>query len=301
MKLYEKYSEGGYHSSIASTFNVDFDAYETIVLSRLRGAGCRNNLLICDSRMVTSSLDGAFRLPRYAGRLYSVSGAQGERAGGVFHPKLLVQLGRRQGRLLIGSANLTASGIGGNLEIVSELRAAAEPSGEQSIIRQAYDYLLRRLDLGDPAVAAQLEFIRRRTPWLTDADPGPGAVLLSDGTLAAMVASGAGETIAARFIGLVDEAIHRLIVISPYWDEQLAALQHLASAWNPSDVSVLIDKNVTALPALPQSLSSVVRLFDRGKVFKSRFIHAKVIIAQGANADHVLFGSANCKTIQPVR
>ena len=38
MKLYEKYSEGGYHSSIASTFNVDFDAYETIALSRLRGA-----------------------------------------------------------------------------------------------------------------------------------------------------------------------------------------------------------------------------------------------------------------------
>ena len=63
MKLYEKYSEGGYHSSIASTFNVDFDAYETIVLSRLRGAGCRNNLLLCDSRMVTASLDGAFRLP----------------------------------------------------------------------------------------------------------------------------------------------------------------------------------------------------------------------------------------------
>ncbi|MBB5052719.1 hypothetical protein HNQ36_002693 [Afipia massiliensis] len=294
MKLYEKYSEGGYHSSIASTFNVDFDAYETIVLSRLRGTGCRNNMLLCDSRMVTASLDGAFRLPRYAGRLYSVSGAQGERAGGVFHPKLLIQLGRQKGRLLIGSANLTASGIAGNLEIVSELRATAEPSGEREILRQAFDYLLRHLDHGDPTVEAQLEFMRRRTPWLSETEPALGAVSLADKTLAAFLASGADETLADRLVGLVHEPIHRLIIISPYWDEQLAALQHLTSAWKPAEVSVLVDKEVTAFPPLPPTLSPMLRLFDRGKAFKSRFIHAKVIIAQGASADHVLFGSANC-------
>lgn len=294
MKLYEKYSEGGYHSSIASTFNVDFDAYETIVLSRLRGAGCRNNLLLCDSRMVTASLDGAFRLPRYAGRLYSVSGAQGERAGGVFHPKLLIQLGRQKGRLLIGSANLTASGIGGNLEIVSELRATPEPSGELGILRQAFKYLVRHLDRGDPTVEAQLEFLRRRSPWLFETEPALGAVSLADGTLAAFLASGADETIADRFVSLVHEPIHRLIVISPYWDEQLEALQYLTSAWKPAEVFVLVDKEVTALPPLPPALSPVLRFFDRGKAFQSRFIHAKVIIAQGANADHVLFGSANC-------
>lgn len=294
MKLYEKYCEGGYHSSIASTFNVDFDAYETIVLSRLRGAGCRNNLLLCDSRMVTASLDGAFRLPRYAGRLYSVSGAQGERTGGVFHTKLLIQLGRGKGRLIIGSANLTASGIAGNLEIVSELRATAEPSGEQRILREAFDYLLRHLDQTDPAVEAQLEFLRRRTPWLSKAESGAGAVWLSDATLAAFLASGAGDTIADCFIDLVDEPIQRLLVVSPYWDEQLAALQYLTSALKPSEVSVLIDKEVTALPSVPSALWPVLRLYDRGNAFNSRFIHAKVIIAQGEKADHVLFGSANC-------
>jgi hypothetical protein len=294
MKLYEKYSEGGYHSSIASTFNVDFDAYETVVLSRLRGAGCRNNLLLCDSRMVTASLDGAFRLPRYAGRLYSVSGAQGERVGGVFHPKLLIQLGRQKGRVLIGSANLTASGIGGNLEIVSELRATSEPSGELGILRQAFDYLVRHLDRGDSTVEAQLEFLRRRSPWLFETEPALGAVSLADGTLAAFLASGANETMADRFVSLVHEPIRRLIIISPYWDEQLAALQYLTSAWKPAEVFVLVDKEVTALPPLPPALSPVLRFFDRGKAFKSRFIHAKVIIAQGANADHVLFGSANC-------
>lgn len=294
MKLYEKYSEGGYHSSIASSFNVDFDAYETIVLSRLRGAGCRNNLLLCDSRMVTGSLDGAFRLPRYAGRLYSVSGAAGERAGGIFHPKLLVQLGRQKCRLLLGSANLTASGIGGNLEIVSEFRAVAEPSGEQQIIRQALDFLLRHMSQGNSAVESQLEFLRRRTPWLFEAEPTKGAISLTDGTLAAFLASGAGDSLADRFIDLIDEPINRLFVVSPYWDEHLVALQYLTSALKPREVSVLIDKEVTAFPKVTSALSPMLQIYDRGKAFKSRFIHAKVIIAQGANADHVLFGSANC-------
>ena len=244
--------------------------------------------------MVTASLDGAFRLPRYAGRLYSVSGAHGERAGGVFHPKLLVQLGRQKGRLLIGSANLTASGIAGNLEIVSELRATAEPSGERRNLRQAFDYLLQHLDQGDPAVEAQLEFLRRRTPWLFETEAALGACSLADGTLAAFLASGTGESMADRFVGLVHEPIHRLIVISPYWDEQLAALQYLTSAWKPAEISVLVDKDVTAFPPLSPALSPVLSLYDRGTAFKSRFIHAKVIIAQGANADHVLFGSANC-------
>ena len=57
---------------------------------------------------------------------------------------------------------------------------------------------------------------------------------------------------------------------------------------------MLIDKDVTAVPTAPSALLPMLRVYDRGKAFKSRFIHAKVIIAQGANADHVLFGSANC-------
>ena len=111
MKLYEKFADNGFHSSIVTTFGIDFDAYENIVLPRLRGAGCRNNIIVADQRMLTYALGGDSPLPRHAGKLYGVTDALGARAGGVFHPKVILQLGRKRGRLIVGSANLTSSGL----------------------------------------------------------------------------------------------------------------------------------------------------------------------------------------------
>ena len=72
MKLYERYGDNGFHTCIATTFGVDFDAYENIVLPRLRGAGCCNNLLLTDSRMLSYALDGASLLPEVDPILWTV-------------------------------------------------------------------------------------------------------------------------------------------------------------------------------------------------------------------------------------
>jgi hypothetical protein len=89
----------------------------------LRGAGCNNNILLADARILTYELDGASLLPKYARRHYTVSGAT---AKGAFHPKILLQLGRRSGRLVIGSANMTASGLAGNLELAGVATCTAD-------------------------------------------------------------------------------------------------------------------------------------------------------------------------------
>lgn len=36
MKLYERFADKNYHTSIVTTFGIDFDAYENIVLPRDR-------------------------------------------------------------------------------------------------------------------------------------------------------------------------------------------------------------------------------------------------------------------------
>jgi hypothetical protein len=111
MKLYESFGENAFHTTLITTFGIDFDAYENIVLGRLRGSGCHNNILISDTGMLTYALEGASAPPLSAGRLYSVIGA---RAAGVFHSKLVLQLGRNPGRLIVTSANMTAPGLAGN-------------------------------------------------------------------------------------------------------------------------------------------------------------------------------------------
>ena len=143
MKLYEYYGKSGFHTCIVTTFGIDFDAYENVIFSRARGAGCHNNLLIADRRMLSLALDGNSSLPRHAGRLYSVTGAT---AKGVFHPKVTLQLGRSGGRLIISSANVTSAGLAGNLELGGVVECQAESSGERKLVASAFRFLTRFLD-----------------------------------------------------------------------------------------------------------------------------------------------------------
>lgn len=292
MRLYDRFADKEFHTSIATSFGIDFDAYESIVLPRLRGAGCRNNIVIADGRMLTHALAGASALPRSAGRLYTVNGAS---ADGVFHPKVFLQAGRRRGRLIVSSANLTAPGLAGNLELAGMIACGHTASGEQQLIARAFAYLLRfTSDRSQQGLSGQLDWMLARAPWLGRAAPATGPVTLADGTRAALLTSGEVEGIGQRFIDLIEEPVVRLSVISPYWDIDLRALSFLARRLSPAELCVLLDPASELFPKQALGKIAGARLYDRGDFRKGRFIHAKLVIAQTAAADHVLLGSANC-------
>jgi len=291
MRLYERFADKGFHTSVTTTFGIDFDAYESIALSRLRGAGCRNNLVIADSRMLTHALSGASDLPQRAGTHYTVSGAN---AAGVFHPKLFLQFGRRSGRMIIGSANLTPSGLAGNLELVGTIACDEADTGEQRLVAQAWDYASGFIDDERQSVTDQHAWMQRRTAWLPSAVRAEGPVDLADGTRAALLLSGGPSGIAQRFTALIDDPVQRLIVISPYWDPDLAALSYLAERLNPNAIAVLVDPQTREFPKDAVDRIDGLTLYSRGSFREGRFIHAKAVIAQTASADHILLGSANC-------
>ena len=291
MKLYEQFAEKSFHTSVAATFGVDFDAYESIVLPRLRGAGCRNNIVIPDSRMLTHALDSASALPKHAGQLYTVNGAS---AQGVFHPKLFLQFGRRGGRLIVSSANLTASGLAGNLELVGALGCGEVETGEQRLIAQAWAYVSGLIDQRQQGTTGQRDWMLARTSWLERTTPTSGPVSLTDGTTAALLMTDGPTSIGVRFTEMVREPVTRLIVISPYWDMDLAALKMLDGRLNPTEISILLDPDRKVFPKHALSGLSRLRLYSAENLRSGRFIHAKAVIAQTASADHVLIGSANC-------
>ena len=291
MRLYEQFAEKRFHTSVATTFGIDFDAYESIVLPRLRGAGCRNNIVIPDSRMLTHALDGAAALPKHAGQLYTVNGAS---AQGVFHPKLFLQFGRREGRLFVSSANLTASGLAGNLELVGVLTCDDTETGEQQLIAQAWDYVSRLIDDRQQGTTGQRDWMLARTPWLQRAAPASDPVSLADQTVAALLTTHEPTGIGVRFAEMIQEPVTRLIVISPYWDMDLAALKLLANRLQPLEIAIVLDPECKVFPKHALSGLPPLRLYSAGDFRKGRFIHAKAIIAQTASADHVMIGSANC-------
>ncbi|MFZ2156727.1 MAG: hypothetical protein WAV72_11475 [Bradyrhizobium sp.] len=292
MKLYERFGERGYHTSIITSFGVDFDAYENVVLSRLRGAGCHNNILLCDGALLSQSLADSSSLPRHAGRLYTANGAK---AAGVFHPKLFVQLGRKGGRIIVSSANVTATGLAGNLELAGEFACGAEDSGEQRLIARAWAYALRHCDRTGQALDSQIAWAEARTPWLSRAVQTSESVTLADETTAALLTTGEKVGIGERFLAQVDDRpVKRLIVVSPYWDDKLKALGFIAKSLSPAKTDLLIDSHTGLFPVTALKKLKGVRLFDREEFRKGRFLHAKVMIAQTRKADHVLYGSANC-------
>lgn len=291
MKLLEQFDQRGYHSCVMTSFGLDFSAFENVLLTRLRAVDCNNNLVIADAGMLAYAMGSTSELPLHAGRRYSVTGAN---AQGVFHPKVILQLGSKTGRLFVSSANLTAPGLGGNKEVIGQVIASPGLVGESQLLASAWRYLSGFLDLEQEAVANQVARIRKHAAWLMDTSPADGLVSLSNGDSAAFLSSLSKQTISSRFVNYISgDAVKRLIVISPYWDEDLRALRTLQKAIGSAEICVLVGGPKPSFPMQALKDSDSIRFYPLAEA-EGRFLHGKVYIAQTRHADHVLYGSANC-------
>jgi hypothetical protein len=293
MKLFNYFAAGGFHTSIVSTFGVDFDAYEAIALPRLRDAGCNNNVVVADARMLAQALADDAHRPKFAGRRYSVVGAH---CAGVFHPKLTLQLGKASGRLLVSSANMTAAGLAGNLEVAGEVAVGEDAMLAAPLLRAAFDYLLKFLAPGSVA-RRQVEWALKRTRWMPATASAEAVVELQEGLRLAFLARDDAKGIGQRFVEFIGErAVKRLVVASPYWDHDLRTLHSLQGRLRATNAAVLIQPQAALYPVHAHPSSGAFALFDVSNTpgAASRFAHAKLLIAEAANGDCVLFGSANC-------
>lgn len=310
MKLFERYSQaaglGSLHSAVSTTFGIDFGALEQLLLPQFRGVGTSNILVMADPGMAAMALSPGAVLPRKAGSDYAVFSP---RRRGVFHPKIVFQAGRGGARVVIGSANTTWSGLGGNREVVSEILCRAAPEPERAFVVAVWTYL-RSLVADQPGPALEaLNWLEARTPWLAQAtdEPAERVWSLSDGTRLGFFADPSpGEpSIFARFVAeALGAPVEELVIASPYWDQDLASVKALIAALAPARTRLLIQPTQRLFPAeaargLPVSLHDIGAPAcppgsGRRDAERARFSHAKVILVTGGGHDHVLSGSANC-------
>ena len=109
ISILDEVRRGGYDFCFVATYNAYLPFYEEVVLPRLAAAGCRANVLMMDARQCAVVLSEESTRPRLAGRAYTLIPVK---AGGVFHPKIILLIGRHKGLLFIGSHNLTLSAGG---------------------------------------------------------------------------------------------------------------------------------------------------------------------------------------------
>ncbi|QPI75568.1 hypothetical protein [Sphingobium sp. Cam5-1] len=295
MKLPERLARRkgrGFHSGIATTFAVEFAAFEEVMLPQLSAGGATNVVLVADQRMAAMALSDGSALPEALGREYILFSPPVE--AGVFHPKIIVQVGRDGGRCIVSSANVTGAGLGGNVEVAVEVECGVEPSAERAIVQSAWRYVSALVPADSGAPREAIDWARDRARWLEEPSIDAALSVLEDGTAMAFVAAPGDGGIGARFADLVGgEAVERLIVVSPYWDEDLTALGSLEQALHPARTSLLLDVKRHEFPA-SASMPGHREIIDISQWRPSRFTHAKLLIAITAGHEHVLSGSANC-------
>lgn len=302
ISLHKDLASGGWHCSIATTYSVDPQFYDLYMERRLRSfGGSDNNILMADARMLKIALDAMPEGFAAAGTRYAVLPVK---VAGAFHPKLHLRLGERKARLVVGSANATARGWGRNQEIVASLdwRLGAEDAPDNDamggLTGRAVGYLMRWLSAAPgESIRYKLQLLRRKSPWLQDLEPRRGPIDLSDGTAIDLLCESGGDSpsIFRQFTTLAKaDEVRRLVVISPYWDSSLNGLQMLRRTLGSPQTFIAINPHSGEFPlgALPKKddLKFVALEGDNAE----RFLHAKVFVVETREADHVLFGSANC-------
>ena len=300
ISLHRDLASSGWHSSIVTTYSVDPPFYDLYMERRLRTFGSDNNILMADARMLKVALEAMPEGFAAAGSRYAVLPVK---VTGAFHPKVHLRLGERKARLIVGSANSTAAGWGRNQEVIAAIdwRLGDDSSDNQAmgtLVGRAIAYLMRWLEVApSDAIRYKLQLLRRKSPWLQELQPSRGVIRLSDATAVDLLceSGGGSPSILRQFTDLANaDEIRRIVAISPYWDTGLNALRALRNALGMAQTFVALNPQRGTFPAEALPKKDTLKFVAFEGTDAERFLHAKLVVVETRQADHVLFGSANC-------
>ena len=290
MRYDQVFRAEGYHSALLTTFSFDPTVFENVILIGMRSRGCRNIGIIADQNMLNRTLSEAAPAPR-AGTAYHLAKRD---VSGAFHPKIALRLGREGGSLMIGSANLTGAGLVGNMEAVSEILVTSEDMRAAPLLVAALEYFERHADPLDRAMKDVLGRARAKTPWLSAVTAAEEVEI--DGQRISFITeteeAGVGEALVS-FIG--DDVIHRLVAVSPYWDDDLRGLEQMRESLGSPASALVVETGEHDFSATTFQSKTGLTLHSTSThpAGGTRRLHAKLLIACGQEADYILSGSAN--------
>ncbi len=270
--------------SIVTTYAIDFQFYETVVLRRLNAAGCEHHLVLVDAVRCGEALADPDRRPRLAGISYTVVPVYHR---GAFHPKLIVRVGKKGSRVHVGSHNMTTAGFCGNAELTS---AVSPPPAGGPVVHQALDAIASWLGQAADPIALQVLAAARKLVGAAS-HTGDDVLLLSTG----------GPNTAPLWSQLRDHLPtrpRRLTILGPFFDGKLEFVRHAMAELGVQDVVVAIDPEYALLrPSEAQGLDA--KFVDARTVLaslgypSSASLHAKAILVEGADRNVLISGSAN--------
>jgi hypothetical protein len=286
LSLYDEVRSRGYEASIIASYTLDFQFYERVVLRRLQSSGCRHNIVLCDARQCTKALVSGGYAPRLCGTGYSLLPIQMARA---FHPKLLLLLGRRKSRLIIGSHNLTLSGFGLNREIASALDVVPHgPSG--AIAGRVWNFIRAWTTGFEGQIQSVIAATENIVPWLA-------STTTAEKEMPLLCSLPSGPSLWDQFKQFLNGAVRSISIISPYFDSKLSFVRALEKELRPEECIIAIQPEFTDVPTVAKSMAERFRFIDisrLGGAWAHNRFHAKVYKFELVDGSCVVVsGSAN--------
>jgi hypothetical protein len=282
-------------NAIILTHNIDFIFLQTVVLAAFRKCGHPTITVFADAQCAAESF--AHQAPMLDGlgvryRVVPVAMAPGFR----FHPKAVLLSGEEEATLFVGSGNLTFGGWRENAEVWMRFDATVDGAAVFGEFHHYSQKILERVPLADAIkeeLAEAFDTVTRR--WLSEERPSTSPTLLGR--------AASGVSLLESFQGVKGaEPIDELVVCSPYFDAEGAALHALIKQTAASRATVLCQ---------PSGSTLTRKAFDAGGgttnlqqvsfkhvsvdgAERAAFIHAKFYGLLRDGEALVIAGSANC-------
>jgi len=285
ISLYKELKSGSWQASVIASYGTYFPLYESVVLPRLVGCGCRTNLMILDAGECSSAFFAA--PPLLAGRSYSLIPVTGARA---FHPKIILLLSRNRAKLFVGSHNLTFSGFGLNSEVTNKIEAQRTSAAtERQAVRTAWNFLKSWTGEFPAELQRPIQVIEELISGVCGNVQGAKPLLFA--------ATPTGPALWDQVLPEVQKlgGIRAAVAIGPYFDAELEFLSRLEADLRPGSLTIGVDPDSIQLSAHTRSKTAGKHFVDIRPVKRCEgLLHAKALLFESGEGEVCLIsGSAN--------
>jgi HKD family nuclease len=280
--LVEAVFSKNYHfeSGILCTYGLNLNFFENYLLKLDALYSCDDICLFTDSSTYDSFIKDSYT-PRWFNKKYLVNRIKTK---GVFHTKLYMFASEKKALIGIGSANLTRDGIASNLELLSIFEISEKDKSNASLLRDCIEYVrqLASITQSKNAIEKVDNFSQLCKAYL-HADDEISIRFIDNLNISLL------DTIK---ITLKDNNIHKIQVVSPFYDTTLAPLRELKRAYPSCNFEIYLQQNKSNFPKeVFGELESDTSLFLYKNV--DRYIHGKAMLFHTSEAIFLFTGSAN--------
>lgn len=270
-KLFEK----PFSNSLILTFNIDFLFYEKTLLKEFLNLGSSNNILFVDQNQLLTSQNTQYKFISGDASAYVF---QGIKIGNLFHSKAILLTSNDESRLIIGSGNLTFSGMSLNNELFKEFSTKVPNDLPIFSAFKEYIDLLNTQSSTEPFIKSRIEKAFA-VQSLQD---------IQAGEKSKQFLHNLNEPILAQIHNEIKTA-RKVYILSPFYDKNFQTLSYIKENIQ-ADIKLFIQPTYTNFSVEDYDRDFPVFTFQSN----SRNTHAKLIIFEHENSLSILFGSPNC-------